>query len=183
MFAFAVIFFACVFFRFFARSVAVVPSVVPSSMHSTQEHLRGLLLQQLYLWPPKRAAAAVCTCDLQHSPPWLLLLFIANRLLVVYHAVLLLCHSYHPAHAFVCAQCTRTCLKFSSCTWLTSSIFILRRFFSSSSDLAHRAPIICNTVVARSFAPDRDSCVLASCCVYPWSCFNEAFCNFPFGYV
>ena len=92
--------------RFFCFSLA--PLVSPRlyltvSMHSTRQRLRGLLLL-LYLWPPTRAAAAVCTYDLQHSPPWLLLLsFIVNRLLIVYHAVLLLCHSYHPAHAFVWA--------------------------------------------------------------------------------
>ena len=51
--------------------------------------------------PVTTYAAAVCTYDLQHSPWLLLLLFIVNRLLIVYHAVLLLCHSYHPAHAFV----------------------------------------------------------------------------------
>ena len=39
-----------------------------------------------------------CTYDLQHSPSWLLLLLIVDQL--VYHAVLLLCHIYHPAHAF-----------------------------------------------------------------------------------
>ena len=39
-------------------------------------------------------------------------------------------------------------------------------FFFFSSDLAHRAPIM-TAVVVRLFAPDRDSCVLASCCGLP----------------
>ena len=39
-------------------------------------------------------------------------------------------------------------------------------------------------VVVRLSAPDRDSCVLALCCglPIPRSCFNEAFCKFPFGF-
>ena len=37
-----------------------------------------------------------CTYDLPHSPWLLLLLLIVDQL--VYHAVLLLCHIYHPAH-------------------------------------------------------------------------------------
>ena len=43
-----------------------------------------------------------CCCftyDLQHSPSWLLLLWLIVDQLV-YCAVLLLCHIYHPAHAF-----------------------------------------------------------------------------------
>ena len=40
-----------------------------------------------------------CTYDLQDSPSWLmLLLLIVDQL--VYRAVLLLRHIYHPAHAF-----------------------------------------------------------------------------------
>ena len=43
-----------------------------------------------------------CTYDLQHSPSWLLLLLLLLIVdLLAYHAVLLLCHIYHPAHAFV----------------------------------------------------------------------------------
>ena len=38
-----------------------------------------------------------CTYDLQHSPSWLLLLLLIVDQFV-YHAVLLLCHIYHPAH-------------------------------------------------------------------------------------
>ena len=38
-----------------------------------------------------------CTYDLQHSPSWLLLLLLIVDQ-SVYHAVLLLCHIYHPAH-------------------------------------------------------------------------------------
>ena len=46
-----------------------------------------------------REGCCCCTYDLHHSPSWLLLLlFIVDQL--VYHAVLLLCHIYHPAHAF-----------------------------------------------------------------------------------
>ena len=40
-----------------------------------------------------------CTYDMQHSPSWLLLLLLIVDQLV-YRAVLLLCHIYHPAHAF-----------------------------------------------------------------------------------
>ena len=40
-----------------------------------------------------------CTYDLQHSPPWLLLLLLIVDQLV-YRAVLLFRHIYHPAHAF-----------------------------------------------------------------------------------
>ena len=40
-----------------------------------------------------------CAYDLQHSPSWLLLLLLIVDQLV-YHAVLLLCHIYHPADAF-----------------------------------------------------------------------------------
>ena len=177
MFAFfaPVIFFAreSFFFCFFAYSVAV-PSVLPDSMYSTQQYLRGLLLL-LYLWPP----AAVCTYDLQHSLLWLLLLlFIVNRLLIVCHAVLLLCHSYHPVHAFEWAQCS-TCLKFSSCAcedqFHFSSAF--RFFFFPSSDLVHRAPII-TAVAVRLFAPDRGSCVLASCCGLPLVLFQWSILQF-----
>ena len=41
-----------------------------------------------------------CTYDLRHSAPWLLLSFFIVEL-IVYHAVRVLCHSHHPAHAFV----------------------------------------------------------------------------------
>ena len=157
--------FFCSCVAFFAFSLA--PLLYPQlyltvSMHSTQ--LRGLLLS-LYLPPTTKAAAVVCNYDLQHGPPWLLLLsFIVNQLLIVYHAVLLLCHSYHPAHAFVWAQYSTRYMKFSRYTCEDSSIFILCFvfFFISSSDLAHSAPIT-NSVAVRLFAPDRDSCVLASC--------------------
>ena len=104
----------CRFFFAFSLAPLLYPRLHRTVIvHSTQQHLRRLLLL-LYLWPPTRAAAAVCTYALQHSPPWLLL-FIVNRLLIVNHAVLLLCHSYDPAHPFLWAQCS-TCLEFSSCT-------------------------------------------------------------------
>ena len=115
----------------------------------TCDHLPGLLLLSVPM-----------TCS---SPSWLLLLlFIVNRLLIVYHAVLLIRHSYHPAHAFVWwAQCT--CLKYSSCTCEDQFhfYFVFRFFFLFSAQTCLRAPII-TTVVVRLFAPDRDSCVLAS---------------------
>ena len=114
-------------------------------------------------------AAAVSTYDLQHSPPWLwLLLFIVNRLLIVYHAVLLLCHSYHPAHAFVWTQCS-TCLKFSSCTCEDQFHFYFAfRFFLIQLRLGSQSTYnYCGAVVVRLFAPDRDSSVLASCCGLP----------------
>ena len=41
-----------------------------------------------------------CTYDLQHSPSWLLLLLLLIVDQLVYHAVLLFCYIYHPAHAF-----------------------------------------------------------------------------------
>ena len=155
--------FFCSCVAFFAFSLA--PLLYPQlyltvSMHSTQQHQRGLLLS-LYLSPTTKAAAVVCNYDLQHGPPWLLLLsFIVNRLLIVYHAVLLLCHTDHPAHEFVWVQCT--CLN-SSCMHLkpVPFLFCLSIFFSSS-DLAHIARIT-NSVAVRLFAPDRDSCVLTSC--------------------
>ena len=57
--------------------------------------------------------------------------------------------------------------SFSDTLVKTSSFFILRFvFFFISSDLAHRAPIT-TSVAVRLFAPDRDSCVLASCCGLP----------------
>ena len=40
-----------------------------------------------------------CTYVVQHSPSWLLLLLLTVDQLV-YHAILLLCRTYHPAHAF-----------------------------------------------------------------------------------
>ena len=44
-------------------------------------------------------AYCCCTYDLQHSASWLLLLLLIVDQFV-YHAGLLLCHIYHPAHAF-----------------------------------------------------------------------------------
>ena len=66
-------------------------------------------------------------------------------------------------------RCTSTCLKFSSCTCEDQFHFFLfcaSFFYFFSSDLAHRTPII-TSVVVRLFAPDRDSCVLPSCCGLP----------------
>ena len=91
---------SCVAFFAFSLDPLLYPQLyLTVSMHSTEQHQLGLLLS-LYLSPTAKAGAVVCNYDLQHGPPWLLLLsFIVNRVLLVYHAVLLLCHSYHPAHA------------------------------------------------------------------------------------
>ena len=156
----------CRFFCFFARSVAV-PSVVPNSQYQVCIQLNNT----------NEGCCCRCTCHqlrrllllsaTMTGPPWLLLLsFIVNRLLIiVYHAVLLLCQSYHPAHAFVWIDehnIQYSTWSFPDTLVKTSSIFILRFVFFISSDLAHRAPIT-NSVAVRLFAPDRDSCVLASC--------------------
>ena len=64
-----------------------------------------LLYPRMYLLPVciqlKSIYEGCCCCiyDLQHSPSWLLLLLLIVDQLV-YHAVLLLCHIYHPARAF-----------------------------------------------------------------------------------
>ena len=171
MFAFfAPLSFFCSCVAFFAFSLA--PLLYPQlyltvSMHSTQQHQRGLLLS-LYLSPTTKAAAVVCNYDLQHGPPWLLLLsFIVNRLLIVYHAVLLLCHSYHPAHAFVWIDEHNIVHEvFQIHLWRPVPFLFCVSFFFISSDLAHRAPIT-TSVAVRLFAPDRDSCVLASSCGLP----------------
>ena len=156
----------CRFFCFFARSVAV-PSVVPNSQYAFNS-AAPTRTAAVAVPVTTYAAAAVCTCDLQHSPPWLLLLsFIVNRLLIVYHAVLLLCHSYHPAHAFVWIDEHNIVHEvFLIHLWRPVPFLFCVSFFFISSDLAHRAPIT-TSVAVRLFAPDRDSCVLASCCGLP----------------
>ena len=152
------LFCSCVAFFPFSLAPLLYPRLyLTVTMHSTQQHLRGL------------PAAAVCTYNLQHSPPWmLLLLFIVNRLWIIYHAVLLLRHSYHPAHAFVWwAQCS-TCLRFSSCTCENQFHFILRFvFISFQLRLGSQSTYNYSAVVVRLFAPDRESCVFASCCSLP----------------
>ena len=55
----------------------------------------------------------------------------------------------------------------AACTCDQFHFYFAFRFLFCSSDLAHKAPIICTAVVVRLFAPDRDSCVLASCCGLP----------------
>ena len=55
----------------------------------------------------------------------------------------------------------------AACTCDQFHFYFAFRFCFSSSDLAHRAPVICNAVVVRLFVPDRDPCGLASCCDLP----------------
>ena len=65
------------------------------------------------------------------------------------------------------AQYSTRYMKFSRYTCEDQFLFYFAcRFFFISSDLAHRAPIT-TSVAVRLFAPDRDSCVLASSCGLP----------------
>ena len=65
-------------------------------MHSTQQHYEDCVAVTV---PMSTYEGCCCTYDLQHSPSrLLLLLLIVDQL--VYRAVLLLRHIYHPAHAF-----------------------------------------------------------------------------------
>ena len=103
--------------------------------------------------PVTTYAAAVCTYDLQHSPWLLLLLFIVNRLLIVYHAVLLLCHSYHPAHAFVKStmymlevyqlHLWRPVLKIVTFSFCVSFFFQLRLGSQSTYNYSRNSRFVC----------------------------------------
>ena len=93
--SFGHLFLVCLFFCLF--TFFAVPLDVPTTskciqLNSTYENCVAVAV------PMSTYEGCCCTYDLQDSPSWLLLLLIVDQL--VYRAVLLLCHIYHPAHAF-----------------------------------------------------------------------------------
>ena len=101
--------------------------------------------------------------------------------LIVYHAMLLLCHSDHPAHAFVWIdEHNIVHAVFQIHLWRPVPFLFCVSFFFISSDLAHRAPIT-SSVAVRLFAPDRDSCVLASSCGPPLVLLQWSISQFSLG--
>ena len=81
-------------FHFFS-----VPSDVPTTSKCIQLNSTYYEECVAVAVPMSTYEGCFCTYDLHYSPPWLLLLLLIVDQLV-YRAVLLLCHIYHPAHAF-----------------------------------------------------------------------------------
>ena len=79
-------------FTFFAVPLDVPATSKCIQLNSTYEDGVAVAV------PMNTYEGCCCTYDLQDSPSWLLLLLIVDQL--VYRAVSLLCHIYHPAHAF-----------------------------------------------------------------------------------